>query len=137
MKKFFSSFLLVAFFFTGCSDKNNNVTNPGGGIGNIGGNNSSVTFTVEIAQGQQGTIFVFKPSTDVTLTTITLNLPEQQFTDTVQNPNPDEVYNPQDGFQIGEYTGVESGQKWNFRIQGKIGSATDNSYDVTVNYTIP
>jgi len=133
---------ISSFYLIGC--KNDAVTNPtGGGIGGIGGGGGgggtgNVTFTVSTTQGsQQGlTNFVFKPSTNVTVTTVVASLPAQNFTFTETNPNPDEVFNTTDGFQIVDYQGVAAGQQWTFKITGKIGSSTGQAYDVTVNYTV-
>ncbi len=141
MKKFAIAILFISgFFLIGC--KSDTVTNPtGGGVGGIGGGGGgtgNVTFTVSAVQGsQQGLIsFSFIPSVNVTVTTILVSLPAQNFTFTETNPNPDEVFNPTEGFQITDYQGVEAGQQWTFNVKGKIGTSTGQAYDVTVNYTI-
>lgn len=141
MKKFAIAVLFISsFYFFGCKD---NVTNPvdgGDGVsgGGGGGGTGNVTFTVTAVQGaQQGfTNFAFKPSVNVTVTTVEVSLPAQNFTFTETNPNPDEVFDPAVGFQIEDYQGVAVGQQWTFKITGKIGSSTGQAYDVTVNYTI-
>lgn len=131
---------ISSFYLIGC--KNDTVTNPtGGGIGGTGGGGGgtgNVTFTVTTSQGSQQdfTNFNFKPSTNVTVKTVVVSLPAQNFTFTETNPNPDEVFNTTDGFQIVDYQGVAAGQQWTFKITGNIGSSTGQAYDVTVNYTI-
>jgi hypothetical protein len=141
MKRFFFLFLIMGVLLViGCSDNATGPTNSGGlgGTGG-GGNTGGVTFTMGTTQGtQQGaTMFTFKPSVDVTVTTVTLKLPAQQFEDPLTNPNPNEVYTSQNTYQIEEYTGVQSGQQWQFVFVGKLGSSTGTAYNVTVNYTIP
>ena len=131
--------LFVALFtiaFVGC-DNDSNPT--GSGLGGDGGTTGggSVTFQVGTTQGQNGGInFTFKPSQNVTVTSITVNLPAQNFTDPIQGDDTT-VYDTQTGFYVGEYNGVASGQQWTFNIVGKIGSATGQAYNVNVNYTIP
>jgi len=139
MKKLAIAVLFISsFYLVGC--KSDTVTNPtGGGIGGSGGGGTgNVTFTVSTAQGSQQdfTNFLFKPSVDVTVTTVVVSLPAQNFTFTETNPDPDVVFNTTDGFRIEDYQGVATGQQWTFKITGKIGSSTGQAYDVTVNYTI-
>lgn len=143
MKRIFTLLLaaLTVFAFVSCKDNStspNNTGGLGGGIGG-GGGGGGVTFTMGTTQGQQGgTIFTFRPSTDVTVTTLTLKLPAQQFEDVLTNPNPNEVFNPQTEYSTEtEYTGVQSGQQWQFVFVGKLGSSTGTAYTVTANYTIP
>lgn len=139
MKRIFSLFLMMsALIAFSCSDDAVS-PNGSGGLGGGGGNGGGgVTFTMGTTAGQQGgTIFTFKPSVDVTITTVTLKLPAQQFEDPLTNPNPTEVYTSQNTYEIDEYTGVQSGQQWQFVFVGKLGSSTGTAYNVTVNYTIP
>ena len=135
MKKLFIAFLPLLFIFlSSCSnDSGGTGSDPfGGGGGGTGG----VTFQVGTTQGQQGINFTFNPSTNVTVTQITVSLPAQNFQDVVQGDGTT-VFGPQNGFSVGEYTGVATGQQWTFKITGKIGSATGTAYDVTTNFTIP
>lgn len=137
MKKIFSIILFFALLMiVACDDNATDSGGLGGGLG--GGGNGGVTFTMGTTPGQQGgTIFTFRPSTTVTVTTVTLKLPAQQFEDPLTNPNPTEVYNSQNTYEIEEYTGVQTGQQWQFIFVGKLGSSTGTAYNVTVNYTIP
>jgi hypothetical protein len=141
MKKFLSLFLILGFLaLIGCSD---DATGPGGGLGG-GGGGGGVTFTMGTTQGQNGgTVFTFKPSTSVTVTTLTVKYPAQPFEDVLTNPNPNTVFDSQNTYSTegtngeGEYTGVQSGQQWQFIFVGKLESSTGTAYNVTVNYTIP
>jgi hypothetical protein len=140
MKKFFFLFLITGVLLViGCSDNATGPTNSGGLGGTGGGGGGSVTFTMGTTQGsQQGnTMFTFKPSVDITITTVNIKLPAQQFEDPLTNPNPNEVYTSQNTYQIEEYTGVQSGQQWQFVFVGKLGSSTGAAYTKTVDWTIP
>ena len=137
MKRFFFLFLTISVLLVfGCKDNATGPTTGGFGGGGTGG---GVTFTMGTTQGsQQGsTMFTLKPSVDVTITTITAKLPAQQFEDLLTNPTPDAVVSSQNTYELEEYTGVQSGQQWEFVFVGKIGSSTGTAYTVTANYTIP
>ena len=74
---------------------------------------SSAAATIPvILQGPQGGIvFTFKPSANVTLKSIVLKLPAQQFEDTITNPDPNTVFEGGTEYSTEqEYTGVVSGQ---------------------------
>lgn len=136
MKKILIALVPLFFIFNnGCKDNATGSGDPFGGGG--GGGTGGVTFTMSTEQGQQGVNFRFKPSTSVTVTQVTVSLPAQQFQDVVTNPNPNEVFGTANGFVVGEYTGVQTGQQWTFNVQGKIGSATGTAYNVNTNFTIP
>ena len=132
MKKIIVLSLVLFFGFIISSCKKDSSTNPIGP--QVGG---TITFTMSTEQGQQGVNFRFKPSTSVTVTQVTVSLPAQQFQDVVTNPNPNEVFDTANGFVVGEYTGVQTGQQWTFNVQGKIGSSTGTAYNVNTNFTIP
>jgi len=136
MKKLLTLIIVTfALFYSGCSnDSGGTGTDP---FGPGGGGTGNVTFTITVEQGQQGINFRLKPSQSITVTTITVSLPAQNFTDPITNPNPDEVFDTANGFVVGEYTGTASGQQWTFAVQGKIGSSTGTAYNVTSNFTIP
>ncbi|SRR5690606_20371028 len=140
MKKWFYVLLAsFSFLYFGCDNDSGGSagTDPFGGGGG-GGGTGGVTFTVSLEQGNQGGVyFNFKPNQNVTATNMTLSLPAQNFTDNITNPNPNEVYTNAQGFSVGEYTGVATGQQWVFNIQGKIGSSTGTPYNVTINFTVP
>ena len=136
MKKFLVAIIVgFALFYSGCNnDSGSGGVDPFGGGG--GGGTGNVTFTVTTQQGQQGVDFVFTPSTNVTVTQVTVSLPAQGFQENVQGDGTT-VFGPGNAFSVGEYTGVASGQQWTFQVTGKIGSATGTAYNVTANLTIP
>lgn len=70
------------------------------------------------------------------MTKVTAALPEQQFVDVYQGDGTT-VFAANTPHAIGEYTGVQSGQKWVFTIEGKIGSATGTAFNVATNFTVP
>lgn len=121
----FATFFLL-FFYTGC--KKDNPVSPV---------TSSVTFTISTQPGTQGgTVMLAAPSVDVVITQVDVSVPAENFTDTVQGDGTT-VFPANQPAAIDEYTGVQSGQQWVFRFQGKIGSSTGQAFDVSTNYTIP
>jgi hypothetical protein len=135
MKKFLIlSFAALLITIAGC---NNDSPTGTGGFGD-GGNDGTggVTFTIGQRNGTQGIIFTAKPSTAVTVTSVTVRLPAQNFQDDLQADG-QTVFQPDQFYDIDEYTGVASGQQWTFRFQGRIGNAQGTQYDVTSNYTVP
>lgn len=136
MKRLLSFLLFAAMLmFFGCSNDSGNPT----GVGNVGTGGGNVTFAMGIAQGPQGGIvFTFKPSANVTLKTLVLKLPGQQFEDTITNPDPATVFEGGTEYSTEqEYTGVVSGQQWEFTFTGNVGSTTGSAFTVTSTYTIP
>ncbi len=132
MKWLASVVVLLVIAMGGCS-KDSGGGNP---FGPGGGNTGGVTWTIGTRQGAQGTIFTAQPSAAVTVNSVTVSLPAQQFQDVV-NDNGTTVYQPGNAYDISEYTGVASGQQWVFVFTGKIGSAQGQSYSVTSNYNVP
>ena len=137
------AFVVFAFFGCGGDDDNGN-SNPvgpggigigGGGTGG-GGNTANVTFTVTSSQEQDGVYFIFNPSVNVTVNTVTASLPAQQYQDATQGDGTT-VFGPQNNFYVGPYTGVASGQAWTFTIVGKKEGANGTAYTSTANYTVP
>jgi hypothetical protein len=125
--------LFLLFFYLGCSK--DDPVSPGTG-GGIGGTNS-VSFTISTQPGTQGgTVLFAAPSVDVVITQVDVSVPAENFTDTVQGDGTT-VFPANQPVSIDEYTGVQSGQQWVFRFQGKIGSSTGQAFDVSTNYTIP
>lgn len=147
MKRIFSLLLiLTAIISFSCGDDAVS-PNGGGGLGGGGGNGGGgVTFTMGTTQqGTQagGVFFTFKPSVAVTATSLTFKLPAQSFETTLTNTTPTDVFDanteyiadPGDGSF--EFTGVQSGQKWQFVFVGKLGSSTGAAYTQTVDWTVP
>ncbi len=127
MKKFFPPLILsfLLYLSAGC---NNSVTNPT--------TNNSVTFSVSQQPGNLGIKFYAKPSADVKITKIISLLASASFTDTVVNQNPSYVFSKDTSYEINEYTGVQSGQKWNFNFIGNTVS-NNTAFNVTTSYTVP
>lgn len=135
MRKILSiSIVFLAILFLGCDDDSNTgVTDPFGGGTNAGTGN--VTFSMSAIQGQQGVIFIATPSAAVKITKVTVSLPAQQFTDVLTDDGTT-VFNANEGVQLDEYTGVESGQQWTFNFEGSLVNG-GQSFNVASNYTIP
>ena len=141
MKKIFlfSGFFLLLLIYACSDDAVSGVTSPlGGGIGGTGGT-GTVTITISSRVGQQGeTIFSGTPSAAVTLSTLTVSVPAQQYSEsfnfdgtTVVNANVTE-----DLVQYPANSGVARGQQWTFQFQGALAS-NNQAFNVTANYTIP
>lgn len=96
---------------------------------------ASVTFTMHMESGTQGMIFVASPSEDVKITRVVVSYPPQQFTDTIVNPNPEEVIPKNSNIQLNEYTGVSTHQQWVLVFYGTM-AATGRSFVVTVNWDV-
>lgn len=118
---------LLIIYYTGCN--NNSVTNS-----LLGG--SSVSFSISQANGTQGVIFYGKANVDVKITKVIVSLATQNFFDTLTPQNPNYVYSKDTSYPISEFTGVQSGQKWNFAFTGATVSA-GSAYTSNVSYTIP
>jgi hypothetical protein len=127
------SVMLLIVLAAGCSNDSSGSGDPFGGGGGGGG---AVTWTITTRDGAQGKIFAGQPSVAATITSVTLSLPAQGYQDVVTD-NGQTIYQPGTAYDIGEYTGVATGQAWTLRFQGKIGNANGAAYDVTTNYTIP
>lgn len=127
-----TGFLIV--LASGCSD--NSSGTGGDPFGPGGGGGGAVTWTIGSRQGQQGRIFTGQPSVAVTVTQVTVSLPAQPFQDVIQGDGTT-VYQAGTVYDIGEYTGVATGQAWTLAFQGRIGNAQGQQYTVTSNYTVP
>lgn len=110
------------------------IDNGGGG----GGGTTSVTFTVALVQDQQQqTYFEFKPSTSVVVAQVTANCAAAGVNNQVVQGDGTTVYSQTTPFYIGPATGLQQGQQWTFAIQGKLGSAQGQAYNVNTNFTVP
>lgn len=142
MKQIMFFLLLSVFaFFYGCSDDNSgsSVTDPFGGGGNQGGGSGNVTFTVALAQdNQQNLYFEFKPSASVIISRIMANCQALNLNDELTDAEiPDDVFSSAQPLYVGPITAnLQTGQQWSFNIQGKIGNAQGQSFNVNVNYTV-
>jgi|CZKP01.1.fsa_nt_gi hypothetical protein len=97
---------------------------------------NSVTFTITQQTGTQGIIFYATPSAAVTMTNVNVSVPAAPFSANYTGDGVT-VYPANQAFEINEFTGVQSGQKWVFVFTGKLGSATGTAFNVTSNYTVP
>lgn len=123
--------MLAALSLVGCSKKNsNNPVAP-----NPAPQQANVAFSMHLESGTQGMIFVAKPNVDVKLTKVELRLPAQNFSDTLNNPNPNEVFPKDSNIQLNEYTGVDAGQQWVLKFYGIVAS-TGQAFTITVNWTV-
>jgi hypothetical protein len=117
----------------GCSKKDSgNPITPGNPAAPPAAN---ITFTMGLQSGSQGMIIVATPNVDVKLTKIELSFPAQQFNDVVNNPQPDTVFPKGTRFEIGEYTGIDGGQRWVLKFTGTE-VASGKPFTVTVNWTV-
>ena len=139
MKRVFSLFLIIsALIAFSCSD---DATGPsGGGLGGGGNGGGGVTFTMGAVQGsaQGQTIFTFKPSTAVVVTSVTFNCAAAGVNNQQVPDDGTTVYtstNP-DYFEVVDPNILAQGQKWSFTIAGKLGSSTGTAYSVAANCDI-
>jgi hypothetical protein len=124
--------LSIALLLVGCSKKSSdNPVTPGPNTPS-----ASVSFSIRLESGTEGMLFSAKPSVDVKITEAVVSLPAQNFTDPNTNPNPETVFPKDQWFQVGEYTGVDSRQKWTFKFTGKI-AATGTLFTVNATYDVP
>lgn len=128
MKNTVIPFLLVIFMaagLAGCGD--NSVT---GGL--LGGSN--VSFTMGVQNGPtSGAQFTWVPSKSVKVTSLILGT--TGFTDTITD-NTGQLYTAGQTWAYGnEYTGVTTGQQWQFAFTGTDSAGT--AYTSTASLTIP
>jgi hypothetical protein len=131
-----------ALLLSSCSD-DAAPTGNGGGFGGPGGGggggNGNVAITVGLIQNQQSGdyYFEFKPSTGVTVTTITGNCAAAGVNNQQIPGDGTTVFTGTDPFYVGPVTNlVASGQQWSFNIKGKIGSSTGTAYDVNASCNV-
>jgi hypothetical protein len=139
MKKIISLlFSLLLLFAVGCSDNAVSGNTTGGLGGNTGGgtNTGNVTFTINSQNGQNGGIeLLAKPSVDVTINSVNVKVPAENFDETYQGDGVT-VFPKDQWVSINEYTGVTSGMKFVITFVGKT-SPDKKDFNVSVNYSIP
>lgn len=127
MKHFLIPFIFVAAILAGIA---------GCGSDNPVAPNADVNFAIAQNAGTTGTEFYIKPSVDVKISKVIVALPSASFGDTIVNPNPNYIFSKDTFYYVGEYTGVTSGQQWQFTFSGFTASA-NQAFNKTVNYTVP
>lgn len=130
MKRTFLLFIpvLTAILMAACG---NNDT----GQGLIGINNNTVNFTMGTQQGTNGTQFTWQPNADVKVTKLVLST--TGFADTITDNSGTTYTANQQWVYPQEYTGVTSGQQWQFVFTGTTPNNNNQAFNSTVNYTIP
>lgn len=133
MKQVILPFIAIFAFviaIAGCGDS---------GTGNslLGGNGTgTVTFTMGVQTGGGGgTQFTWSPSTTVKVTRLILST--TGFSDTITDNSGTSYAGGQTWVYPQEYTGVTTGQQWQFNFTGTIDSANNAAFTSTANLTIP
>ncbi len=117
---------LIAVFITACS---NNDT----GTGLLGIGNNTVTFTMGVQQSTNGVQFTWQPSASVRVTKMILGT--NGFSDTITD-NSNQLYTANQVWAYpNEYTGVTTGQQWQFSFTGT--DSLNQAYTSTASLTIP
>jgi hypothetical protein len=119
--------LLIALSITACGSNDT-------GTGLLGTGTNTVNFTMGTQQGTNGTQFTWQPSVDVKITQLILST--TGFADTITD-NSGQIYTAnQQWVYPNEYTGVTTGQQWQFVFNGTT-TSNNQAFTSTVNYTIP
>jgi hypothetical protein len=122
-----SAVLLLMLGIAGCKDS---VTD-----GNLLGNNTNtVNFTMGVQQSTNGVQFTWNPSVNVIVTKLVLST--TGFKDSIIDNSGQTYTAGQQWAYPNEYTGVTSGQQWQFIFSGSTPS-NSQAFTSTVNYTIP
>jgi hypothetical protein len=117
---------LLALFVASCG---NNDT----GTGLLGQGNTNVSFTMGVQQSTNGVQFTWQPNVSVRVTSLILGT--NGFTDTITD-NSNQLYTAGQVWAYpNEYTGVTSGQQWQFNFTGT--DSLNQAYSTTANLTIP
>lgn len=105
------------------------------GTGLLGVNNNTVNFTMGTQQGTNGTQFTWQPSVDIKVTMLVLST--NGFADTITDNSGQTYTANQTWVYPQEYTGVTTGQQWQFVFTGTTPNNNNQAFNSTVNYTIP
>ena len=128
MKKSILPLIAVIFLSIGFISCGNDTTT--GGI--LGGNNT-VTFTMGAQQSTNGVQFTWQPSVSVRVTKMILGT--NGFSDTITD-NSNQLYTANQQWAYpNEYTGVTTGQQWQFSFTGT--DSLNQAYTSTASLTIP
>ncbi len=103
------------------------------GTGLFGQGNNNVTFTMGVQQSTNGVQFTWQPNVSVRVTSLILST--NGFADTITD-NSNQLYTAGQVWAYpNEYTGVTSGQQWQFNFSGT--DSLNQGYSSTANLTIP
>ncbi len=128
MKKTLLLFLPLVMFALAIISCGDNTT----GSSLLGGNNT-VTFTMGVQQSTNGVQFTWKPSVSVRVSKLVLGT--NGFSDTITD-NSNQLYTANQVWVYpNEYTGVTTGQQWQFSFTGT--DSLNQSYTATASLTIP
>lgn len=117
--------LLIVIGIISCGD---NTTGNG-----LLGNNNTVTFTMGAQQSTNGVQFTWVPSVSVRVTKLILGT--TGFSDTITD-NSNQLYTANQVWVYpNEYTGVTTGQQWQFSFTGT--DSLNQAYTSTASLTIP
>ena len=123
-----SAVLLLILGIAGCKDSPTD--------GNLLGinNTNTVNFTMGVQQSANGVQFTWNPSVNVIVTKLVLST--TGFKDSIIDNSGQTYTAGQQWAYPNEYTGVTSGQQWQFNFSGSTPS-NNQAFTSTVNYTIP
>ncbi|MBN8584340.1 MAG: hypothetical protein J0M37_04530 [Ignavibacteria bacterium] len=94
---------------------------------------SNITFTMGVQQSTNGVQFTWQPSASVRVSKLILGT--TGFTDTITD-NSNQLYTANQVWAYpNEYTGVTTGQQWQFTFTGT--DSSNQAYTSTANLTIP
>jgi hypothetical protein len=120
-------FIVILFAASGCNN-NGSISGPD--------QNSNVSFAITQQVTQTGSMqFMFKPVTDIKISTLISKYPAEQFADTLNYGNPNYVYSKDTTYIINRYVNVYSGQQWVFEFKGT-DPGSNSQYIKTINYTV-
>ena len=123
---------ILSFLAGGCSNNSNTGSNLLGGNGT-----DPVSFTMGTQQAQSGnTQFTWKPSVDVKITKLIIKVGGQQI-DQIDDTSGQTYTANQSWVYPNEYTGVQTGQQWEFLWTGTVVSNNTAFTDLSTSYTIP
>jgi hypothetical protein len=98
---------------------------------------ANVSFTIGHQPGQGGGVmFIGKPNVDVRVTALVAAFPAQNFRENIAIRDPNQVFSTANWYELGEFTGVTSGQQWTFSFTGSVANG-GAPYTANASYTVP
>jgi hypothetical protein len=129
MKKFIPIILALFIFISvySCGDSGSNVIN------------AVVTFAMSHFTNATGdtTWFAFKPSIDIRIDSIQNKLPANNYSYTTRFVNSGYTYSKDTTYYYDWFTGVQSGQQWEFYFFGTYPSNNSKFSNIKSTYTVP